>query len=49
MVSIIHDPRVSPVPWELPPKKESLNSFPAAWELLIRVVLDASVLGLAVC
>lgn len=53
MVSIIHDPRLSPVPWELPPKKESLNSFPAAWELLtgfsIRVVLDASVLGLAVC
>lgn len=56
MLSIIHDPRLSPVPWEprgeVPPKEEPLNSFPAAWEWLtgfsMRVVLDASVQGLAV-
>lgn len=34
VVSIIHDPGLSPVPWELrgevPPKREPLNSFPAA-------------------
>jgi hypothetical protein len=41
MVSIIHDPGLSPVPWELrgevPPTREPLNSFPAIRKLLTAV------------